>query len=63
MQGKGRMPWGVLPSLDGDLLNLRTADRYAITILASSGAIWRQIGTCSSPVALGGGNVAIDSKG
>lgn len=59
--------WGnyrfIVDIVDGDVLNPRAADRYAITILDSSSAVWRQIGTRSSPIALGGGNVAIHSKG
>ena len=59
--------WGnyrfIVDIVDGDLLNPRAADRYAITILDSNSAVWRQIGTRSSPIQLGGGNVAIHSKG
>ena len=59
--------WGnyrfIVDIVDGDLLNPHAADRYAIMILDSNGAVWRQIGTRSSPVELGGGNVAVHSKG
>jgi hypothetical protein len=34
---------------DGDLFNLRQTDKYAITILNSSGLVWRQVGSRTSP--------------
>jgi len=47
---------------DGDLNSPRTTDTIAISIFDSTGAIWRQIGTPTSPIALGGGNIVIHSK-
>jgi hypothetical protein len=48
--------------VDGDLKNPRETDRYAIRVLTDTGAIWRQVGTRTNPVALGGGNVAVKSR-
>ncbi|MCA1626652.1 MAG: hypothetical protein LC742_01630, partial [Acidobacteria bacterium] len=48
--------------VDGDLKNPRETDRYAIQVLTDAGAIWRQIGTRTAPVQLGGGNVAVKSQ-
>ena len=48
--------------IDGDLKNPRETDHYAIQILTDAGAIWKQIGTRTAPVQLGGGNVAVKSK-
>jgi len=48
--------------VDGDLKNPRETDRYAIQVLTDASAIWRQIGTRTAPVALGGGNVAVKSN-
>jgi hypothetical protein len=47
---------------DGDLSTPRTTDTIAITIFDSSGAIWRQIGTPTAEIPLGGGNIVIYSK-
>jgi len=47
---------------DGDLLSPRQADAYAITILDSNGVIWRRVGTNTSLVPLGGGNVIVKAK-
>jgi len=44
---------------DGDLLNPRTFDSFAITVLDSDGVVWCQVGTPMSPIQLGGGNVTI----
>ena len=58
--------WGgysfIVDLVDGDLKNPRETDRYAIQILTDTGAIWKQIGTRTLPVQLGGGNVAVNSK-
>jgi len=48
--------------VDGDLKNPRETDRYAVQILTDAGAIWKQIGTRTAPVQLGGGNVAVKSN-
>ncbi|MDQ3252411.1 MAG: hypothetical protein M3R15_00655, partial [Acidobacteriota bacterium] len=48
--------------VDGDLKNPRETDRYAIQVLTDAGAIWKQIGTRTAPVQLGGGNVAVKSN-
>ena len=48
--------------VDGDLRNPRESDRYAIQILTDSGIIWRQIGSRTNPVQLGGGNVSVQSR-
>ena len=48
--------------IDGDLKNPRETDHYAIQILTNVGTIWRQVGTRTAPVPLGGGNVAIKSN-
>jgi hypothetical protein len=47
---------------DGDLLNPRSYDAYAITILDSNGVIWRRVGTNIAPLPLGGGNVMVKGK-
>jgi len=49
-------------AVDGDLLTPRQADAYAITILDNNGVIWRRVGTNTSPLSLGGGNVAVKTK-
>jgi hypothetical protein len=48
--------------VDGDLRNPRVRDSFAITIMDSDGRIWRQLGTRTAPVQLGGGNVAVQSR-
>jgi hypothetical protein len=48
--------------VDGDLKNPRETDRYAIQILTNAGVIWRQVGTRTNPLALGGGQVAVKSN-
>ena len=48
--------------LDGGLYNPRQPDRYAIKILDSNGAVWRQIGSPASPVVIGGGNIIVQGK-
>ncbi len=48
--------------IDGDLRNPRESDRYAIQILNDAGTVWRQIGSRTNPVQLGGGNVSVQSK-
>ncbi len=48
--------------VDGDLRNPRESDRYAIQILTDSGIIWRQIGSRTNPVQIGGGNVSVQSR-
>ena len=47
---------------DGDLLTPRSFDAYAITILDSTGVIWRRVGTNIAPLPLGGGNVMVKGK-
>ena len=47
---------------DGDLLTPKVADAYAITILDNNGVIWRRVGTNTTPIALGGGNVSVKAK-
>lgn len=47
---------------DGDLLQPRQNDAYAITILDNNGLIWRRIGTNTAPLPLGGGNVMVKAK-
>ena len=44
---------------DGDLLVPRQGDAYAITIIDNNGVIWRRVGTNTSLVPLGGGNVLV----
>jgi hypothetical protein len=47
---------------DGDLMNPRTADTFAVTIFDSNGNIWIQLGTAPSPITLGGGNIVVHAK-
>ncbi len=47
---------------DGDLLQPRQGDAYAITILDSNGGIWRRVGTNTALLSLGGGNVMVKGK-
>jgi len=47
---------------DGDLLTPRSFDAYAITILDNNGLIWRRVGTNTSLIQLGGGNVTVKAK-
>jgi hypothetical protein len=47
---------------DGDLLVPPQGDAYAITILDSNGVIWRRVGTNTSLVPLGGGNVNVKAN-
>jgi hypothetical protein len=47
---------------DGDLLTPRSFDAYAITVLDSSGVIWRRLGTNAALLPLGGGNVMVKAK-
>jgi ribosomal protein L31 len=49
-------------SKDGDLLNPRAADAYTITVRDRDGAIWHQVGSPSSLVNLGGGNITNKSQ-
>jgi hypothetical protein len=48
--------------MDGDLRSPKVRDTFAITIMDSDGRIWRQLGTRTAPVQLGGGNVAVQSR-
>lgn len=48
--------------IDGDLRNPRESDRYAIQILTDTGMLWRQIGSRTNPVQIGGGNISVQSK-
>jgi len=47
---------------DGDLSNIKKADTFAITIFDSSNNIYKQLGTSTSQITLGGGNVVVHSK-
>jgi hypothetical protein len=47
---------------DGDLLTPPQADAYAITILDSNGLIWRRVGTNTSLIPIGGGNVNVKAR-
>ena len=47
---------------DGDLLTPPQGDAYAITILDSNGVIWRRVGTNTSLIPLGGGNVNVKAR-
>jgi len=47
---------------DGDLLTPRSFDAYAITILDNNGLIWRRVGTNTSLIQLGGGNVTVKAN-
>jgi hypothetical protein len=47
---------------DGDLTNPKTADTFAITIFDSSNNVWKQLGTASSQITIGGGNIVVHSK-
>jgi len=47
---------------DGDLMNPKTPDTFAVTIFDSSHNIWKQVGTASSQITLGGGNMVVHSK-
>jgi hypothetical protein len=49
-------------SKDGDLLNPRAADAYSITVWDRDGLVWHQVGSSSSLVNLGGGNITNKSK-
>ncbi|MEM3483796.1 MAG: hypothetical protein QXW00_03585 [Candidatus Woesearchaeota archaeon] len=40
----------------------KNRDTLAITIFDSNGAVWKQLGTPSSQIAIGGGNIAVHSK-
>ncbi|MEW5929274.1 MAG: hypothetical protein AB1941_17605 [Gemmatimonadota bacterium] len=48
--------------MDGDLRSPKVRDTFAITIMDNDGRIWRQLGTRTAPVQLGGGNVAVQSR-
>ena len=58
--------WGnftfTVDARDGDLLDPRQADGFAITIQDNGGAVWRQVGTSAALLALGGGNVQVKGK-
>jgi len=47
---------------DGDLMNPKTLDTFTVTIFDSSNNIWKQVGTASSQITLGGGNIVVHSK-
>jgi hypothetical protein len=47
---------------DGDLNSPKTSDTFAITIFDASKHIWKQVGTATSPITLGGGNIVVHSK-
>jgi hypothetical protein len=50
--------------VDGDLLNPRQTDRYAITIRDNGNSVWRQVGGSRWTLTqLGGGNVSVKSNG
>jgi hypothetical protein len=48
--------------VDGDRLMPKQGDNYAITILDKSSGVWRQLGSMTSPLPMGGGNVSVFSK-
>jgi hypothetical protein len=48
--------------LDGDVKSPRQADGYALSILGSTSKVMKQFGTGSSPIALGGGNISVQSE-
>jgi hypothetical protein len=52
----------IVDARDGDLLTPRQGDAYAITILDNTGIIWRRVGTNTSLLPLGGGNVMVKAK-
>jgi hypothetical protein len=52
----------IVDARDGDLLTPRQGDAYAITILDNNGLIWRRVGTNTSLLPLGGGNVMVKGK-
>jgi hypothetical protein len=52
----------IVDARDGDLLTPRLGDAYAITILDNTGIIWRRVGTNTSLLPLGGGNVMVKAK-
>lgn len=52
----------IVDARDGDLLTPRQSDAYAITILDNTGIIWRRVGTNTSLLPLGGGNVMVKAK-
>ncbi|MFL6257850.1 MAG: HYR domain-containing protein [Pyrinomonadaceae bacterium] len=47
---------------DGDLLSPRQPDAFAFVIRDSAGQVWRQVGSRSSLVTLGGGNITNKGK-
>jgi Bacterial Ig domain len=47
---------------DGDLLTPPQGDAYAITILDNNGVIWRRVGTNSSLIPVGGGNISVKAN-
>jgi hypothetical protein len=47
---------------DGDLLDPRQGDAFAILVQEDNGATWRQLGTPSALLTLGGGNVHVKGK-
>jgi hypothetical protein len=47
---------------DGDLMNPRTADTFAVIIFDSSSNIWIQVGTGPGQITLAGGNIVVHSK-
>ncbi|MCX8190426.1 MAG: hypothetical protein N3F05_04345 [Candidatus Diapherotrites archaeon] len=47
---------------DGDLTSPKTKDTIAITIFSPDKKIWKQLGTNTSQIALGGGNITVHSK-
>jgi len=47
---------------DGDLLQPRQGDAFAITILDNNGVIWKRLGTNIALLPLGGGNIMVKAK-
>jgi hypothetical protein len=47
---------------DGDLLNPRQSDSYSITVRTNTNAVFHQVGSQNSLVALGGGNITNKAK-
>lgn len=48
--------------IDGDKLNPKQGDKYAITILDNYSNVWRQLGSPSAPLSMGGGNTSVFTK-
>jgi hypothetical protein len=49
-------------TMDGDLLTPRQSDAFSITVWDSNDQVWHQVGSRTSPVTLGGGNITNKSQ-